>query len=69
MPAGSSLEGCLGKRVLCLLCFCLLCSLILRGLVEEGASPCAGICSFIPKTLSGCAQDPLAARCVSKAWG
>lgn len=29
--------------------------------MEEGASPCTGICSVIPKTLSGHAQDLLAA--------
>ena len=51
--------------MLCLSRFCLLRSLILGGplkwLVEEGASPCTAISSFVPKTLGGCAQDPLAA--------
>lgn len=30
--------------------------------MEEGASPWAGIGSFIPKTLSGHGQDPLATK-------
>lgn len=66
-PTGSSPAGVRsGKHMLCLSRFCLLHSLILRGpvrgLAEEGASPCAGISSFILKTLDGRAQDTLAAR-------